>query len=196
MKYDSESHLSTLAECWISRAAGRQRRGRAGRTQPGICYKLYTRQEECNMEDFSVPEIHRIPLENVILYAKTIHQGENTRVWPSNRWKAVIKFILQAFLGCAIDPPKDAAFDIAWNNLVDLGAVELSGQMTALGRYIVRKLISVRGPLHKTQTGRASRRCQACKGKTLTLHCNQKLSPPRCLYWAPSFSVWTQFSLS
>ncbi|KAK2461453.1 hypothetical protein APHAL10511_005916 [Amanita phalloides] len=120
MKYDPDLHLSKLEECWISRAAGRQRRGRAGRTCPGKCYKLYTREEENNMADFSTPEIHRLPLENTVLYVKNIYEKEDAK----------------ALLGRAIDPPRDAAFDIAWSTLVDLGAVQASGSMTPLGRYI------------------------------------------------------------
>ncbi|KAM6498647.1 P-loop containing nucleoside triphosphate hydrolase protein [Amanita muscaria] len=120
MRYDPELHLSKLEECWISRAAGRQRRGRAGRTQPGTCYKLYTRQEEGDMEPFSVPEIHRIPLENAVLYVRTMYEGEDAKT----------------LLGRAIDPPQNAHFDLAWNTLVDLGAVEPSGRTTPLGRYM------------------------------------------------------------
>jgi len=79
-RYDSDLHLSKLEEGWISRAAGRQRRGRAGRTQPGKCYKLYSRQEEDDMESFSAPEIHRIPLENVVLYVKNMYEREDAKV--------------------------------------------------------------------------------------------------------------------
>ncbi|KAF8625176.1 hypothetical protein AX15_005488 [Amanita polypyramis BW_CC] len=120
MKYDSNLHLSKLEEGWISRAAGRQRRGRAGRTQPGTCYKLYTREEEDNMESFPTPEIHRIPLENVVLYMKNMYEKEDVK----------------GVLDRAIDPPKHAAFDLAWSTLVDLGAIQSSGTMTPLGRYI------------------------------------------------------------
>ena len=43
--YDAEAGLTKLTEQWVTRAAARQRRGRAGRTQPGVCYKLYTRAQ-------------------------------------------------------------------------------------------------------------------------------------------------------
>ena len=44
--YDTEAGLMKLTEQWVTQAAAKQRRGRAGRTQPGVCYKLYTRGQE------------------------------------------------------------------------------------------------------------------------------------------------------
>lgn len=43
--FDPETGITRLVECWTSRAGCRQRRGRAGRTRPGICYKLFTHCE-------------------------------------------------------------------------------------------------------------------------------------------------------
>ncbi|KAH9932077.1 P-loop containing nucleoside triphosphate hydrolase protein [Epithele typhae] len=50
--YDADAGLTKLTEQWVTRAAAKQRRGRAGRTQPGICYKLYTRAKEKQMNAF------------------------------------------------------------------------------------------------------------------------------------------------
>lgn len=44
-RYCSETHMQQLVEGWVSRASARQRRGRAGRVQPGICVRLFTRCE-------------------------------------------------------------------------------------------------------------------------------------------------------
>ena len=73
IQYDPDSGLTKLVEGWISRAAARQRRGRAGRTQPGVCYKLYTRGQEKRMGAFPVPEIKRVPLESISLTLKVVH---------------------------------------------------------------------------------------------------------------------------
>ena len=66
-QYDPENGLTKLEEQWVTRAAARQRRGRAGRTKPGVCYKLYTRRQETNMQHFPIPEIKRVALESVAL---------------------------------------------------------------------------------------------------------------------------------
>jgi len=67
-------------ETWVSQAAARQRRGRAGRTQPGICYKLYTRKQESNMGSFPIPEILRVPLESISLTIKVMREDEDVKV--------------------------------------------------------------------------------------------------------------------
>jgi ATP-dependent RNA helicase DHX57 len=79
-QYDPDTSLSRLVETWVTRAAARQRRGRAGRTQPGICYKLYTRKQELNMAKFPVPEILRVPLESISLTVKVMREEEDVKV--------------------------------------------------------------------------------------------------------------------
>lgn len=79
-QFDAENGLLRLVETWITRAAARQRRGRAGRTQPGICYKLYTRRQEEKMSKFPVPEILRVPLESISLMVKVMREGEDVQV--------------------------------------------------------------------------------------------------------------------
>ncbi|KAG2088237.1 P-loop containing nucleoside triphosphate hydrolase protein [Suillus cothurnatus] len=118
--YDPESGLSLLKEQWVTRAAARQRRGRAGRTQPGVCYKLYTRKQEEKMGRFPIPEILRIPLESISLTVKVMRESEDVK----------------HFLNRAIDPPEVSAMDKAWNVLEELGAIDADGRLTALGRHI------------------------------------------------------------
>jgi len=84
-QYDSESGLTKLVEQWITCAAGRQRRGRAGRTRPGVCYKLYTRQRESKMERFPRPEILRVPLESICLTVKATREKEDVKVCNLDR---------------------------------------------------------------------------------------------------------------
>lgn len=79
-QYEVEAGLFRLVEIWTTKAAARQRRGRAGRTQPGTCYKLYTRRREVSLANFPVPEILRVPLENVLLTIKVIRESEDPKV--------------------------------------------------------------------------------------------------------------------
>lgn len=76
-----DKDLTRLEEVLIARASARQRRGRAGRTRPGLCFKLYTRHtESATMEEFSKPEILRVPLEQVSLSAKAMNEEGNVTV--------------------------------------------------------------------------------------------------------------------
>ncbi|WWD09835.1 hypothetical protein V865_007963 [Kwoniella europaea PYCC6329] len=123
-QYDAENGMQKLVECWTSRASGRQRRGRAGRTQPGQCYKLYTRRTENNsMPRFPIPEILRTPLEALFLQVKAMNEDTDVK----------------EFLSKAIDPPKMDAINAAWQTLQNLGAVESEdhkSRLTALGRHM------------------------------------------------------------
>ena len=123
-QYDISNGLQRLDETWTSRASGRQRRGRAGRTQPGQCYKLYTRRTERDkMSAFSVPEILRTPLDSLVLQVKAMNEDID----------------VGAFLRRAIDPPHVDALAAAWQTLQDLGAIEgedRESRLTALGRHM------------------------------------------------------------
>lgn len=78
--YNPETGLSGLEEVVVTRAAARQRRGRAGRTKPGECYKLFTRRDEENMRKYAVPEILRVPLESLSLQIKVMREEEDVKV--------------------------------------------------------------------------------------------------------------------
>jgi len=78
--YDPETGLSALTETWVTKAAARQRRGRAGRTRPGECYKLYTAKQEQELSDFPIPEILRVPLDSLSLSVKAVRENEDVRV--------------------------------------------------------------------------------------------------------------------
>lgn len=80
ISYDMTTGISKLTETWVTKAAARQRRGRAGRTRPGECYKLYTRKQEESMIDFPIPEILRVPLDALSLQVKATREDEDVTV--------------------------------------------------------------------------------------------------------------------
>ncbi|KAJ3829380.1 P-loop containing nucleoside triphosphate hydrolase protein [Lentinula raphanica] len=128
VQYDSDANISKLVQIWVTRAAARQRRGRAGRTQPGTCYKLYTRKQEDSMEEHAVPEILRVPLESISLAVKVMRpEGD-----------------VKHYLAQAIDPPKMSAMEAAWSALQELGALDEQGRLTALGHHISMLPIDLR----------------------------------------------------
>jgi ATP-dependent helicase HrpA len=65
--YNNQNFTSSLVEVPISKASANQRRGRAGRTRPGVCYRLYTRKDYEARALFSTEEIHRTDLSEVVL---------------------------------------------------------------------------------------------------------------------------------
>jgi HrpA-like RNA helicase len=75
------------------------------------------------MGKYPVPEILRVPLESISLTVKVMREEEDVKL----------------FLQRAIDPPKVAAMEAAWTVLEELGAVDLNGKLTPLGRHIVRR---------------------------------------------------------
>jgi len=65
--YNNQNFTSSLIEVPVSKASANQRRGRSGRTRPGVCYRLYTRQDYEARALFSTEEIHRTDLSEVVL---------------------------------------------------------------------------------------------------------------------------------
>ena len=65
--YNPRTYTSSLLESHISKASCNQRKGRAGRTMPGVCYRLYTRNDYDNRPLFTKEEIYRTDLSEVVL---------------------------------------------------------------------------------------------------------------------------------
>ncbi|PIO27504.1 hypothetical protein AB205_0039030, partial [Aquarana catesbeiana] len=59
MSFDPKAKMQRLQEFWISRASAEQRKGRAGRTGPGVCYRLYAESDYDAFAAYPVPEIQR-----------------------------------------------------------------------------------------------------------------------------------------
>ncbi|KAH8104549.1 P-loop containing nucleoside triphosphate hydrolase protein [Cristinia sonorae] len=73
-RYDVANGIQSFQVSWVSKASAAQRAGRAGRTGPGHCYRLYSSALfENYFEQFSQPEIVRMPIEGVVLQMKSMH---------------------------------------------------------------------------------------------------------------------------
>ena len=70
--YDPHLKTSTLQPTWISQASAKQRRGRAGRTKAGVCFRLFSSRRFQNMRPFVESELLRTPLEEMCLMAKKL----------------------------------------------------------------------------------------------------------------------------
>jgi len=111
-RYDPASGLTRLETVRVSLAAADQRRGRAGRTQPGVCYRLWDERETRGLVPFDRPEILEADLARVAL--------------DLAQWGAASL----AFL----DPPPAAALAEARALLQRLGALDAAGALTDHGR--------------------------------------------------------------
>ncbi|MEO8113611.1 MAG: ATP-dependent helicase HrpB, partial [Phenylobacterium sp.] len=116
-RFDPASGLTKLATVRVSRAAADQRRGRAGRTEPGVCYRLWDEAETRALAAYADPEILEADLAGLAL--------------DLARWGAADPAAL-AFL----DPPPATAFAEARALLVRLEALDAHGVLTAHGRAL------------------------------------------------------------
>ncbi|XP_059214340.1 3'-5' RNA helicase YTHDC2 isoform X2 [Centropristis striata] len=70
--FDTLNHVSMLKKVWISKASALQRKGRAGRCRPGICFHLFSRLRFNNMLEYPVPQLLRMPLQELCLQTKLL----------------------------------------------------------------------------------------------------------------------------
>lgn len=113
-RFEPDVGVPRLETVRVSRAAADQRRGRAGRTEPGICYRLWDEPQTQSMPPFADPEILAADLSGLLLDCAT---------WGVTN-PATLDFL---------DPPPAAALDAARDGLLTLGAIDTSGRITPLG---------------------------------------------------------------
>ncbi len=117
-RFDNRRGINTVGVAPISRAAAAQRAGRAGRTAPGRCVRLWTEPEHAHRLEREPPEILRLDLSAVIL---------ELRAWG-----------LRDVAGFAwLDPPRAGAIARAERLLEQLGAVDAAGAVTAIGQRML-----------------------------------------------------------
>ena len=114
-RFSPRTGMARLETLRVSRAAAEQRRGRAGRTAPGICYRLWSQDEDAGLQAFASPEILEGDLASLSLELAVagIHD-------PSElQW---------------LDAPPSAAFSQARELLLQLGALDDQYRLTPVGR--------------------------------------------------------------
>lgn len=117
-RFDPVSGMARLETVRVSRAAADQRRGRAGRLAPGICYRLWSAGEDARLAPFAPAEIQDADLAPLAL---------TLAAWGSRpeqlRW---------------LDAPRTAPWAQATDLLRALGALDVEGRITAHGRALER----------------------------------------------------------
>ena len=116
-RYDPASGLTRLETVRVSRAAADQRRGRAGRREPGVCYRLWDEPETRALVAFARPEILEADLSRLAL---------DLAAWGTTDPSTL----------ALLDPPPAAAFKEARGLLERLQALDATGAITAHGRAL------------------------------------------------------------
>jgi ATP-dependent helicase HrpB len=118
-RYEPAVGLTRLETVRVSRASADQRRGRAGRTEPGVCYRLWDEPETRSLVPFAQPEILAADLSGLVL---------DLAVWGLSDPHAL----------AWLDPPPPAAITEARALLCGLGAIDADGKIAALGIRLAR----------------------------------------------------------
>ena len=115
-RFSARTGMMHLATIKVSKGAADQRRGRAGRVAAGICYRLWTAQEELTYQNHSAPEIMEADLAPLALELAAWGARPEELLW--------------------LDSPPLAAFNQATELLEQLGALSKEGRITAHGRIM------------------------------------------------------------
>ncbi len=116
-RFDPRRGINTLFIEKISRASAEQRAGRAGRTAPGHCLRLWTESEHLERAPQELPEVKRLDLAEVVLTLK----ASGIEDIAGFRW---------------LEPPDPKALENAEQLLADLGAID-AGKVSSLGRRML-----------------------------------------------------------
>ncbi len=119
-RFSPGAGMSRLETVRVSKASADQRRGRAGRLSPGVCYRLWSEAEHRGLASQSIPEILSADLAPLAL---------ETAVWGTSEPDNSLPWL---------DPPPEAAFRSARDLLVQLGALDDSGMVTPHGKEMAR----------------------------------------------------------
>jgi ATP-dependent helicase HrpB len=117
-RYEPDVGVTRLDTVRVSRAAADQRRGRAGRTEPGLCYRLWDEPQTAALEPYARPEILAADLSSFVL---------DLAAWGAEADKL-------SFLDL---PPRPALAE-AKSLLTELGAIDAAGRITEEGRHLRR----------------------------------------------------------
>jgi len=119
MRYDPQSGLDKLELSAISKASADQRAGRAGRTQPGLCWRMGDEAAQRARPDRELPEVARVDLASAVLLLKAWGESD-ILAFP---W---------------LDPPFTDSVNLAERLLVRLEALDETGSVTPLGETLAR----------------------------------------------------------
>ncbi len=116
-RFEPDAGVTRLETVKVSRAGADQRRGRAGRTEPGVCYRMWDAPQTASLKPFAEPEIRSADLAGLLL--------------DCSEWGVTDPAMLKW-----LDPPPPASVAAARAELGALRAIDGAGRITANGRRI------------------------------------------------------------
>uniref|UniRef100_A0A673G5F5 ATP-dependent RNA helicase DHX29 n=1 Tax=Sinocyclocheilus rhinocerous TaxID=307959 RepID=A0A673G5F5_9TELE len=132
-RYHESSQMSSLVETFVSKASALQRQGRAGRVREGFCFRLYPKFRFESFIDYSIPEILRVPLEELCLHIMLSTNFKCEYGSPED------------FLCRALDAPQQQAVCNAVSLLRKIGACQQdSYTLTPLGHHLAALPVNVK----------------------------------------------------
>ena len=123
-KYNPRTMARSLLDEFVPQSAVKQRMGRAGRTQPGTCYHLYTKNQFMLLQPFPMPDIQKSDLSSEFL---DLLRMETIKTVPK----------LKEYLSKLIDPPVSVFVNNGINILKSLKCIE-NNKLTELGKMITQ----------------------------------------------------------
>ena len=114
-RFSPQTGMTLLSTVPVSKASADQRRGRAGRTKPGKCYRLWSEYDQRLLKSYTKPEILSVDLTGVALELAAWGVSDPGQL----KW---------------LDPPDEKSFEQAENLLKTLGALDGQGHITSHGK--------------------------------------------------------------
>ena len=175
-RFEPDVGITRLETVRVSRASADQRRGRAGRTEPGVCYRLWDEPETQGLVPFAEPEIRSADLSGLLL---------DCAEWGTNDPRSL----------AWLDPPAEGVLAAARSGLQDIGALDDAGRITEEGRRLRALPLPprlARMVLKSGEQGAAATRSRPCRNPRRAGYRRQRCRPWRSARKLPPRSLTTR----
>ena len=140
VKFNPEKNINIMNKHYITKAQMTQRKGRSGRTKPGVCYHLYTLQDEEEAQGFPDPEIKRIDIKNTCLTILKLGTDLYEKEGKSKSY--TVEDAINTFTHF-IEPPSEAFIMNGYNFAISNNLINLDMILSPIGKLITDSKLDV-----------------------------------------------------